>query len=363
MTTHIQIGDTRPRVQYQGDGLQTVFPYPFALFRDADLTVFLDDDAVTGGFSVSGAGVSDGGAVTFASAPAAGQRVTLLRRLAIARATDFQAGGALRAAALNDELDHLTAVDQQLDEALSRAVTVPPTAPDAVAAVLPQPRPGAVIGWNETATALVNDPQNYAGLSEALATIHAAAGAGAVALGHATQAMHAAQDAALSSWLVDVVDTGAGSALSSAVAAATEATEAVRRAERWAEDAALSAWCAAQEGGIRALAEVDHARLGAAAVLHPSQVAGLFEAVHAASATLTTLPLRRCERATAALTLTLPPAIDCPPGWHRHISARGGAVTLAAQGGDTLGGAASLALTQGQTALIVRTGRASFERY
>jgi len=103
--------------------------------------------------------------------------------------------------------------------------------------------------------------------------------------------------------------------------------------------------------------------LGSAAYLDLSQVAGLFEVTHAASATLTTLPLRRCERATAVLTLTLPPAADCPPGWHRHVLAQGGVVTLAAQGGDTIAGSASLALAQGQTALIVRTGADTFARY
>ena len=322
MTTHIQIGDTRPRIQYQGDGSQTTFPYPFAIFREADLAVYLDDDAVAEGFSVSGAGASDGGAVTFTTAPAAGRRVTLLRRLTVARASDFQAGGALRAAVLNDELDHLTAVDQQLDEALSRAVTVPPTVPNGVAVTLPAPEPGAVIGWNETATALVNDPQNYAGLSDALAIVAAAADAGAEALGHA------------------------------------------HRAEQWAEDAALSAWHATREDGAGAPEEmIDHARLGSAAFLDLSQVVGLFEAVHDASAPLTTLPLRRCERATAPLILTLPAAADCPPGWHRHISARGGAVTLTAQGGDTINGTTSIALSGGGTALIVRTGAGTFERY
>ncbi|MBB4266103.1 hypothetical protein [Roseospira visakhapatnamensis] len=242
MTTHIQIGDTRPRIQYLGDGNQTVFPYPFALFREADLAVYLDDDPQDGGYAVSGAGDSGGGTVTFTSAPAVGQRVTLLRHLAIARVTDFQAGGALRAAALNDELDHLTAVDQQLDEALSRAVRVPATAPDGVAAALPQPAPGAVIGWNETATALVNDPHNYAGFSEALAAIHAAAGAGAVALGHAGRAAGWARDAALSAWLVGLREDDSGDARATAVAAAD-------RAERWADDAARSAWRAAMESG------------------------------------------------------------------------------------------------------------------
>ncbi|MBB4285121.1 hypothetical protein [Roseospira goensis] len=252
MPAHIQIGDTRPRVQYVASGAQTVFPYPFPIFQAVDLHVYQDDTRVTSGFSVTGAGASDGGSVTFTVAPAAGTRITLVRRLALTRITDFQAGGPLRAATLNDELDYLTAVDQQLDDALSRTVRLAPGAAESAGLILPPPQPGAVLGWNDSASALVNDPVDFAGLATeiqsarddlqaALGTVSAAIVASATAVTAAGEAESWAQDTALSAWLVGLNEDGAGVALSTAVVAAAAA-------ERWAEDAALSAWLASLSG-------------------------------------------------------------------------------------------------------------------
>jgi hypothetical protein len=208
MTAHIQIGDIRPRIQYVGDGAQTAFPYPFPVFSEGDLRVYLDDTRVTSGFSVTGAGESDGGTVTFASAPANGARVTLVRHLDIQRVTDFQAGGPLRAATLNDELDTLTAVDQQLDDALRRAVRLAPGAGETADLTLPAPTPGAILGWNETGTALVNDPLNTAGLSDAVAAIMDASDVAGEVPGLAARAEAWADDAALSAWMATVSEVG-----------------------------------------------------------------------------------------------------------------------------------------------------------
>ncbi|SDD89423.1 hypothetical protein [Rhodospira trueperi] len=208
MTAHIQIGDIRPRIQYVGDGTQTAFPYPFPVFSEGDLRVYLDDTRVTSGFSVTGAGESDGGTVTFASAPASGARVTLVRHLDIQRVTDFQAGGPLRAAALNDALDTLTAVDQQLDDGLRRTVRLAPGAGEDADLTLPAPAPGAILGWNATATALVNDPLNTAGLTDAIAAVMDASGVAGEIPGLAARAETWADDAALSAWMATVSGGG-----------------------------------------------------------------------------------------------------------------------------------------------------------
>lgn len=401
MSDHIVIGDTRPRVQYLGDGSQTAFPFLFPIFTEADLQVWLDDTLATSGFTISGAGTSGGGTVSFGTAPALGMRVTLVRSLDIARETDFAPGGPLRASTLNDALDRLTAVCQQLDDRVRRTVRLGPAAPEDATLTLPTPQPGALLGWNATATGLDNDPVDVAGVlvairaahddtTAALAALPAAVAAADTAAVAAGRAGTWADDAATAAWLVRLSETNAQAALAELRAS----TDAVRR---WAEDAALSAWLAGLEPDAAAAARdaaadiqstvqalydavlavagsaagigdgaLDVPRqgaLGSAASVDVAQIVGLFEVTHGADVTLTAWPLRRCERATAAVTLTLPAAADCPPGWHRHISARGGAVTLAAAGSDTVNGAASLSLSAGATALIVRTGCASFERY
>lgn len=122
MSEHIRIGDIAPRVHYVADGVQTVFTYPFPIFEPGDIEVLNDSIPANFGFVIIGAGESDGGAIHYAEAPAAGTRVTLLRRLTIERVTDFQSNGVLRAMTLNDELDRQVAALQEVRDDVAGAI-------------------------------------------------------------------------------------------------------------------------------------------------------------------------------------------------------------------------------------------------
>ncbi len=126
MAEHIRIGDVSPRVHYAADGAQTVFIYPFPIFKIADLEVRLDGQVQVGGFTVQGAGASEGGSVTFALAPDSGRVVALRRRLIIERTSDFQPNGLLRANTLNDDLDHQVAALQDFRDDLSSTLRANP---------------------------------------------------------------------------------------------------------------------------------------------------------------------------------------------------------------------------------------------
>ena len=125
VTEHIQIKNVRPRVQYIGDGAQTVFPYAFGIFEDEDIEVYADETRMESGYTVTGAGSSTGGSVVFDTPPADGVRITLLRNLSIECVSDFQDGGELRAKVLNYELDYQTACMQQIAEDLNRSMVLP----------------------------------------------------------------------------------------------------------------------------------------------------------------------------------------------------------------------------------------------
>lgn len=129
MAEHIVIGDVRPRVQYVADGSQTVFFYAFPIFAAGDLEVRIDRHVSTIAFTVTGAGGSQGGSLVFEHAPPRGALVTLRRRMAIARRTDFQENGLLRARTLNDELDYGTAGLQQIAEDAARTIRLDPADP------------------------------------------------------------------------------------------------------------------------------------------------------------------------------------------------------------------------------------------
>jgi hypothetical protein len=119
MAEHIRIGDVAPRVQYVGDGARSDFTFPFPIFLPEELEVRVDGIVLGSGFTVAGAGQSDGGTVTLPSPPATGSTVTLRRRIKVERTSDFQDNGVLRARTLNDELDRVVAALQEQREELA----------------------------------------------------------------------------------------------------------------------------------------------------------------------------------------------------------------------------------------------------
>ncbi|MCB1563481.1 MAG: hypothetical protein KDJ75_07900, partial [Alphaproteobacteria bacterium] len=114
-TEHIKMPDVTPVVRYTANGTQSVFTYPFPIFASEDMSVSLDGAPQVSGFTVSGAGITEGGNVTFSAAPASGVTVTLERRLPIERVTDFLEGGDFSARAINNELDYMIAALQQVE--------------------------------------------------------------------------------------------------------------------------------------------------------------------------------------------------------------------------------------------------------
>ncbi len=158
MTDHVKIYGIKPRIQYVADGTLTEYEFPFAIFKTTDIEVYFGDtkqDSST--YTVSEARHSDGGSITFESAPTSGTIITIVRNLSIERTSDFQEGSTLRAKVLNDELDYQIACQQQIAENLNRSMVLPPYATDNdVDLTLPTPSAGKAIVWNADGTNLEN---------------------------------------------------------------------------------------------------------------------------------------------------------------------------------------------------------------
>ncbi len=238
--TDVTIGAGLPRVQYEASGSQTVFTFPFPIFAAGDLAVWFGDGDAPTTHTISGVAQSAGGSVTFAMAPPAGTRITLLRAMPIARATDFQEAGEFRAAAINEELDRLAMMIQQIDEKTARAVKLRPTSVS-VEANLPDPSPG-YLRWNEAGDGLVLDqvPQSIAdaAAASALAAAGAASAASSSAAGASTSASGAAGSASTASGASSSASMAAGNAAVSATAAAASASAAAGSAASAAGSAA-----------------------------------------------------------------------------------------------------------------------------
>lgn len=157
MPDHIQIGDQKPWVQYSVDepNQGQPFSYPFPIFQEEDLEVYVDNELQTleTDYTVDGAGDTAGGTVTFLTLPPIGSTVTLRRRLTIQRTSDFQESGEFRAKVLNDELDYQTAAIQQVADDVTRVLSLPATDPEA-GLVLPEKdlRKNGFLGFDENGT-------------------------------------------------------------------------------------------------------------------------------------------------------------------------------------------------------------------
>ncbi len=136
--THIKINDVSPRIRYRADGTQTAFTFPFAIFKQSDMEVYLDDVLQNSGYSISGVAETNGGSVIFTQAPANNTVITLYRNLPIDRQSDFQDGGAFRAQVINDELDYQVALVQQMNEKFDRCLSVGITDDNDIEGLIPR---------------------------------------------------------------------------------------------------------------------------------------------------------------------------------------------------------------------------------
>lgn len=102
MTVPVQ----NPIVDYVGNGITTVFGFPFRVLSAGDLTVTINGLVPMIPYTVSGIG-DDEGAVTFTTAPALGAKIQLFRSVALKRDEDYQDNGDLLADTLNGDLDRI----------------------------------------------------------------------------------------------------------------------------------------------------------------------------------------------------------------------------------------------------------------
>ena len=115
---------TTSRWDYSGDGSTTVFAYDNKIFATSELTVYVDGtlQTLTTDYTVSGAGNTSGGNVTFVTAPANGTNIAILRSLANTQSADLPASGSFPSDSVEDSLDRRAIISQQEAEKVNRAL-------------------------------------------------------------------------------------------------------------------------------------------------------------------------------------------------------------------------------------------------
>ena len=161
---------------YYGNGVTTLFPFSFTIFKESDIKVILTDlngkeTQLTSGWLVD---VSQSAVVyPYPSGQPlpAGWRITLLRLLDIVQETSLPNQGPYFAETVEKAADRSIAIDQQQQEQLERVLKLGVSAGEDVSRDLPVPVPKGVLRWNSTGTALENTPseEDILAKAEALA--------------------------------------------------------------------------------------------------------------------------------------------------------------------------------------------------
>ena len=168
----IDISNNASRINYtvaQG-ATQQAFAVPFEFFEDGDISVYVDGilKVITTDYAISG-GNGSTGTVTFNTAgegetqqvlgATGGSTVTIVRFTTIERTTDFTTGADINRAALNTQLDTITAIAADNKDRTDRALHISNTE---IAPSLELPsidaRKGRVLGFNATSGAVEAGP-------------------------------------------------------------------------------------------------------------------------------------------------------------------------------------------------------------
>ena len=168
---NVDIPENDARVQYTASAGQTVFVYDFILFDEDDVVVIREGTVLTlgnGDYSVTGVGVETGGTVVLASGATAGDLVTLYRRSAIRRDSQYQSDGKFDAPPFERDFDKITTILQDQRRDVARALTLDPE--DTITSIaLPVAEPNKLLAWNDDGTGFANT--SYADISTSINTV------------------------------------------------------------------------------------------------------------------------------------------------------------------------------------------------
>lgn len=174
------INSNTPRQEFLASEGQTAFNFNFKIFQDSDIVAYLTPSGQTADDTTDLLALitdytlvidgDNGGTLTLTSATSLNDSVVILRILPFTRTVDYQTGGDLLEATLDEDQNYQTYLTQQLDARENRYILMPESL-TGVSAILPSPVPDAYIKWNVAGTALENDTT----IPDAVATAEAAA--------------------------------------------------------------------------------------------------------------------------------------------------------------------------------------------
>ena len=269
----IDISNNDPRISYSvAQGVtQTSFAIPFEFFDDSDVNVYVDGalKTITTDYTISGGGGSTGTVSISVTGATGGSVVVLTRDVTIERTTDFTAGADINRAALNTQLDTLTAIAADVRDQALRGLRVSDLeiAPSLVIPSI-NDRKNKTLVFNASTGAPeagptvdeVSNAQTYANNS---ATSAAASAASASAAAGSASAAAASASAAASSESHAASSESAAQAAQAAAEAAQAAAETAETNAETAETNAASSASAASTSASNATSSASAASTSA----------------------------------------------------------------------------------------------------
>lgn len=126
------IAKTGNKAQASGNGVTVAFAFPYRFFAESDLGVYILSAAgvetkktLTTHYSVSNTGTESGGTVTFLTAPASGELITIVGEIPYTQTADYTPNDAFPAETHEAALDRGVRLTQRVQEVISRAIVAP----------------------------------------------------------------------------------------------------------------------------------------------------------------------------------------------------------------------------------------------
>jgi hypothetical protein len=153
------VSTTSNRINQAGDGVSTVFAFPYKFIQAADLKVYVNNVLITSGYTV-GTPTDTGANVTFSAAPANGSTIVLVSDPAKTQGSSLPSTGPFPAKTVETALDKLTLLVQRLGDLVGRTFTLSDGDTSAPSTTLPlvSTLKGTVLAFDATTGAPVAGP-------------------------------------------------------------------------------------------------------------------------------------------------------------------------------------------------------------
>lgn len=124
------VSTTTSKIAYTGNGVTTLYAFPYPFIAASDIQVYVGGvlKALTTDYTISGSAPYPAGAnITFVAAPANLTSIVLTRVRPFTQTLDLVPNDPLPADDVERDFDHVVMLAQQLNEAITRSITIPTT--------------------------------------------------------------------------------------------------------------------------------------------------------------------------------------------------------------------------------------------